>query len=126
MFSNYHGAIDSPLLMRFAARVIVEWCCDRCPDCGGTKLAGVSPDEAHAGVLLHRRCPKCIHHPGKAGIDHVARALALDLPGRLYHRHFQRRFAWAHEALKRMVRGLKLPVATQLERRELAILDEED
>ncbi len=125
MFKNYRGA-GSPLLFRMAARVIVEWCHDRCAHCGGTKLAGIDPNAAARNVLRRKRCTKCINHPGKAGIDHVARANAIELPGKIYHRFFERRFAWAHDVLKRTVRSMKAPVARQLDRRGLAMIEEED
>lgn len=126
MFERFQSTPRSRLLLGFARRVIHEWCRDRCPHCGGTKLAGVDAKAAARNVLRLKRCPKCLDHPGRPGLDHHARASALELTPKLYHRHFAQRFQWAHEELKRIVPTIRRPIARQLDRMGLANLNEED
>jgi hypothetical protein len=131
MFERFQSTPRSTLLKGFARRAIQELCHDKCAHCGGTKLAGVDAQAAARNMLRLKRCQQCVNHPGQPRIDHAARVRALGLPAgsqgnRIYRFHFERRFRWAHEELKRIVQTMRMPVARQLGRPGLANIQEDE
>jgi hypothetical protein len=118
LFKNFCAADE--MLLNFSWVVVIEWEHDRCSACGGTMLVNPDPDATARNVHRTKRCEVCQRHPGRAKIDHAARASALKVSREVYDKHWAHRFDRAHALLVGIEPKIESPLRKQSSRRSIA------